>query len=303
MKKDIGDPKETRVGAACGVHRPPVTTSGAKKKETTGEMRGEVLAVVRALLEEGRPEEVLGVVSQLVAKNSELAVQNAELERRLNQLLAYRRKNEGISTEQLLLFLNELTHASANNAVEDDGPLSSEMIEANTKLLDASKVDDEPEPMTRPKRQPALRKPLPEHFPRVDNVIRVPEQDRACPKCSKERTCIGHDVTEVAELVPAQVIVRRDMREKLACVDCDGEIGRAPVGDKVVAGGRLGPQLVSVLLVDKYSDGLPLHRQKERFARMGLSLSVSTLADQVTWSTDLLRPVCAQRLQRCSRAR
>jgi transposase len=46
-----------------------------------------------------------------------------------------------------------------------------------------------------------------------------------------------------------------------------------------------------VLVVDKYSDGLPLHRQKERFARMGLYLSVSTLADQVTWSTDLLRPV------------
>jgi transposase len=268
-----------------------VTTSSAKKKEGTGELRGEVLEVVRALLTEGRSDEVLGVVSQLVAKNSELTVENAELERRLTKLLAYRRKNEGISTEQLLLFLNELTQRRVNDAGEDDGPLSSEMIEANTKLHDASKVDDEPEPTTRPKRQPALRKPLPEHFPRVANVIRVPEGERLCPECGSERTCIGHDVTEIAELVPAHVIVRRDMREKLACEKCDGELTRAPVGDKVVPGGRLGPQLVSVLLVDKYSDGLPLHRQKERFARMGLFLSVSTLADQVTWSTDLLRPL------------
>jgi transposase len=58
-----------------------------------------------------------------------------------------------------------------------------------------------------------------------------------------------------------------------------------------VASGRLGARLVSELLVDKYSDGLPLHRQKERFARMGLDLPVSTLADQVTWATDLLRPL------------
>jgi hypothetical protein len=59
----------------------------------------------------------------------------------------------------------------------------------------------------------------------------------------------------------------------------------------VVAAGRLGSTLVAALLVDKYDDGLPLHRQKQRFERMGLKLSVSTLADQVTWATDLLRPL------------
>jgi transposase len=44
-------------------------------------------------------------------------------------------------------------------------------------------------------------------------------------------------------------------------------------------------------LVDKYRDGLPLHRQKQRFARLSFDISVSTLADQVTWATDLLRPL------------
>ncbi|MCP5090879.1 MAG: transposase, partial [Gammaproteobacteria bacterium] len=66
---------------------------------------------------------------------------------------------------------------------------------------------------------------------------------------------------------------------------------RAPRGDKIVSGGKFGCNLVATLLVDKYRDGLPLHRQKRRFAQMGLPVAVSTLADQVTWATDLLRPL------------
>ena len=147
------------------------------------------------------------------------------------------------------------------------------------------------EPATEKKKQPPLRQPPPDNLRRVDNPIPVPQAERACPKCGKDRACIGHDVTEVIELVPAEVIVRIDRREKLACMDCEGELIRAPQGDKVVSGGRLGSTLVATLLVDKYWDGLPLHRSKQRFARLGLPLPMSTLADQVTWSTDLLRPL------------
>jgi transposase len=75
---------------------------------------------------------------------------------------------------------------------------------------------------------------------------------------------MGHDITEVIELVPAQVIVRQDKREKLACENCEGELVRAPLGDKVVPGGKLGHELVIDMLLGKYSDSLPLHRQKER---------------------------------------
>jgi transposase len=49
--------------------------------------------------------------------------------------------------------------------------------------------------------------------------------------------------------------------------------------------------IVAALLVDKYVDGLPLHRQSERYRRLGLDLAMSTLADQVKWCTDLLRPL------------
>ena len=119
----------------------------------------------------------------------------------------------------------------------------------------------------------------------------VPAEERPCPKCGAERKCIGHDVTEVVELIPAELVVRVDSREKLGCETCEGQLVRPPSGDKVVAGGKLGTTLVATLLVEKYRDGLPLNRQRERFERMGFSVSNSTLADQVMWATDCLRPL------------
>ncbi len=235
-----------------------------------------MLDVLRELLTEGRSDEVLALVSKLLARNG-------ELERKLAEALTRGRKNEGVSSAQLLLMLEELAAAP----VED-------LEAANRQLRQASAIDakkDEAGEAEPPRKQPPLRRPLPPGLRRVANPILVPAAERPCPKCGVERKCIGHDVTEVIDLVPAEVIVRLDQREKLACLDCEAEVVRAPPGDKVVPGGRMGTTLVGQVLVDKYRDGLPLHRQKERFERLGVKLPVSTLADQVAWGTDLLRPV------------
>jgi transposase len=248
---------------------------------TTEEWRGPVLDVVRELLAEGHSSAVLKIFEKLVVRNS-------ELEMRLAQMMSRGSKSERVSRDQLKLFLETL--ANEDNA----GELSDEQRdEVNNKLRQASGIDEErtKTTQTQPTKQPSLRNPLPSTLERRDNLLHVPGEKRACPRCGKQRQCIGHDVTEVAELDPAKIFVRRDIREKLACDDCEGEIVRAPQGDKVVTGGKLGSTLVAALLVDKYRDGLPLHRQKKRFEEMGLALSVSTLADQVTWATDLLRPL------------
>jgi transposase len=254
---------------------PPATTAAAATPATKTERRGQVLDVLRELLAEGRSDEVMALVAKLVARNS-------ELERKLADTLSRGRKNEGISKAQLLLMLEGLMAAPA----EDLEAANWQLRQATG--IDAQKDEAEPEP---PKKQPRLRRPLPPELRRVPNLIPVPQAERPCPRCGGERKCIGHDVTEVIDLVPAEVIVRLDQREKLACPDCEAEVVRAPVGDKVVPGGRMGTTLVAQLLVDKYRDGLPLHRQKQRFERLGIKLPVSTLADQVTWATDLLRPV------------
>jgi transposase len=259
-----------------------------KPDDSSEELRGDVLSVLRVLLSQDRQKEIVQLVSKLLDRNT-------ELERRLAQLVSRVHKREGVSRSQLLLFLDELDRSTAeqksNSAVPD------EVSDANDTLRTASGIDDKGDKVTdeqretQPKRPPPVRKPPPPHLRRVDNKIPVPPEQRACPKCGRERTVIGYDDTEVVELIPAEVIVRVDRREKRICKPCDGELVRAPPGDKVVSGGRMGCRLVSTLVVDKYGDGLPLHRQKERFTRLGLVLSVSTLADQVTWATDLLRPL------------
>jgi len=249
----------------------PSPKTNASETETR---RSEVLDVLRALLDERRDDAVVELVSKLVTENS-------DLQRRLAELLIRRRKGEGVSSAQLQLFLAEL-------AAEGDETLDG----ANEKLKKAAGLDEkEASEKKKPPRQPRCRRPAPPDLRRIDNPIKVAEADRPCPVCGVERTCIGHDETEVIELIPAEVVVRVDRREKLACKPCEGELTRAPQADKVVEKGKFGCALVSTLLVDKYRDGLPLHRQKKRFEQLGLSVSVSTLADQVTWTTDLLRPL------------
>jgi transposase len=253
-----------------------VTTSPPPTETPKGQRRGQVLEVLKALLAEGRLDEVLALVSKLVARNS-------ELERRLAEVVSRGKKNEGVSSEQLLLLLDGLS-----------GAPSAHVAEADEHLRAASGIDQPPaeQALTNPpKRPPAVRRPLPTHLRRVENVIPVPDGERPCPRCGALRTCIGHDVSQVIDLIPAEVVVRVDRREKLACPTCESEVVRAPLGDKPVVGGSVGTTLVSQVLVDKYWDGLPLHRQKQRFARLGAALPVSTLAEQVTWSTDLLRPL------------
>jgi transposase len=255
----------------------------------TQELRGPVLDVLRVLLAEfeGR-EQILAIVGRLIARNT-------ELEQQLAKTLF--KKCEQVSTAQLLLALGALglTGRGTSTSADDDRAQPEVLEDADSKLRQASGIDDpKPEDATktpRPPRQPRTRTPAPAHLERIPNPIPVPAAERACPSCGAERVCIGHEPTEVIDLIPAKVFVRVDLREKLVCRPCEGEHVRAPLPDKVVAGGKLGLVFVAQLLVDKYVDGLPLHRQRERYARLGIDLSVSTLCDQVKWSTDLLKPL------------
>lgn len=263
------------------VTSPPDASAEAPSRE----LRGSVLDVVRALLAENDSEAVLEIVSKLVAEN-------ADMSRRLAQVRARFKTSEKIGRAQLVLFVDALHRGEgepASDAAEADGP--DELDDADATLRAASGIDDHKDDgdlgklTTRPPRQPANRTAAPAHLRRVDNPLMVRDDRRACPRCGTDRTCVGHDVTEVLELIPAEVIVRRDVREKLACATCEAELVRAPTGDKVVASGKIGLGLAASLLVEKYVDGLPLHRQRERLARLGLDIAVSTLADQIKWST------------------
>lgn len=267
------------------------STPDVSAETPASELRGSVIDVVRALLADNDSDAVLEIVSKLVAEN-------ADMSQRLAQVRSRFKTSEKIGRAQLVLFADALHRGEGEDLADEaeaDGP--DEVDDADASLRAASGIDDEPQAgdlgklRTNPPRPPKTRAAVPAHLRRVDHPLLVPADRRACPLCGTERTCIGHDVTEVIELIPAEVIVRRDLREKLACATCEAEVVRAPVGEKVVASGKIGLGLAATLLVEKYVDGLPLHRQRERLGRLGLDIAVSTLADQIKWCTDLLRPL------------
>ncbi len=248
--------------------------------DTKSELRGSVLDVLRELLTVGRDDEVIALFAKLVARNG-------DLEKLVATLRAGKHPGEHIDPTQLDIFLEKLR-------AQSEGALA----EANRKLEEAAKTNGGRPEESKPAKQPSVRRPPPPGLRRVDNPIAVPEAERACPVCGTERTCVCVETTEVIDLIPAEVIVRIDQREVLACAKCDGEMVRAPIGDKVVGGGAYGSRLVAKLVVGKYWDSMPLNRQAQELERLGLSMPSSSMADQIEWATDLLRPLWRALLQR-----
>lgn len=255
-------------------------TKNRTPQPSATEARGPVLDMLRGLLAEGKNEQVMRLVAQLLSRN-------VELEKRLaKRRLPGDNDSEGVSSEQLELLLHALQE-EANASLQ----------QAHEKLKQASHAPDKPEALAKPPKQPALRRPLPPNLRRVQNPIAVPDAERACPTCGKNRKCIDHDVTHVIELIPAEVIVREDMREVLLCTQCEGELSRAPLGDKVISGGIYGSTLVGTMLVRKYDHSMTLHRQREELLRLGLDMPSASASDQMQWATDLLRPLWHQAQQ------
>ena len=136
------------------------------------------------------------------------------------------------------------------------------------------------------RRKPA-RRPLPEHLPRERIVY---PSLSACPCCGGVLHKLGEDVTEMLELVPRQWKVIEHVREKFSCRSCEA-ITQPPAAAHPIARGRAGPGLLAHILFSKYGLHLPLNRQSAVYAREGINLDVSTLADWVGASAATLMPL------------
>jgi len=240
----------------------------------------EVRTLLLSMISDGRSTDAIELVVSLLEN---LRDKNSRLELRLRKLLRdkYGRKSEGISTEQLSLLLGELS------SQEERGP------------DDKSTVPLELPPERKKKKRkvtPHGRRRLSEDLEREEIELKVEGADRVCERCGGEKERIGHDRSEVIEFVPAHFKVLVYLREKLACKKCGDGVAVAPAANKVIERGLPGPGLLAKLLVDKYTDHLPLNRQAKRYSRLGVDLSRSTLSDWNGAVTDLLRPV-AQRIR------
>src|ERR1700676_4759075 len=132
------------------------------------------------------------------------------------------------------------------------------------------------------------RKPFPEHLPRERGIVPGPV---SCSCCGGSRLSrLGEDITETVEVIPKSWKVIQHVREKFSCRDCE-KISQAPAPFHVIARGWAGPSLLAMVLFEKFGQHQPLNRQAERYAKEGVPISLSTLADQVGGCTAVLMPL------------
>jgi transposase len=137
---------------------------------------------------------------------------------------------------------------------------------------------------------------LPAHLPRVETLVDV--ESTVCPGCSGPLHRIGEDVAERLDIVPAQFRVLVVRRPKYACRRCQDMVVQAAAPARLIEGGLPTEATVAQVLVSKYADHLPLYRQAQIYARQGVNLDRSTLADWVGHAAFLLRPVYRRLLER-----
>jgi transposase len=193
------------------------------------------------------------------------------------QIAKLRREQYGPSAERTRRLLAQMEFELEDleaDAAEDD-------LAAETAATKATNV-------TAFERKRPVKKPFPDHLPRDRVVVPAP---CSCPACGGMRLSkLGEDVTETLEVIPRAWKVIQTVREKFSCRDCE-KITQPPAPFHVVPRGWAGPSFLAMLLFEKYGQHQPLNRQAERFAREGVPLSVSTLADQVGAASFALMPI------------
>ena len=228
---------------------------------------------------------------ELTVQNGELVTSNDALDTKLQELAKkldlyeeelawFKNKLYGGATEKLtaaellqIRLFDEIEHSADSEPPEDQAP------------------DDEPPPdqaaaevLARTRRRPR-RRPLPQSLPRVEQLIDLPEQDKQCA-CGHQLVRIGEDCAEKLDVIPPRVQVIRTVRPKYACHHCEGSgdeghpaVRVAPPPPALIPKGLASEGLLAFIATAKFCDGLPLYRQEQQFARLGVELSRRTMSD------------------------
>jgi len=209
----------------------------------------------------------------LLAKQSELDSRETEIESLKLLILKLKRMHFGRRSEKL-------------NADIEQLELRLEDLEVNQAAAEPLPI--QPVAIDKKARRKPARRPLPADLPRETETI-APQQE-ACPDCGGTLRHLGQDVSETLEYIPASFKVIRTVRPKLSCACCS-RIVQEPAPNRPIDRGLAGPALLAHVLVAKYADHLPLYRQSEIYAREGIELDRSTLADWVGGVSRTLRPL------------
>ena len=208
---------------------------------------------------------------------------DAEIERLQSIIDAFMRHRFGARSEQL-----------------DPDQLQLGLEDVETALGQARAAREAVSPQSKSDRQRKTnRGSLPAHLERIEQVVDV--EDKACPCCGGALHQIGEDVAERLDVVPTTFRVLVTRRPRYGCRSCESAVVQAPSPARIVEGGIPTEALIAQVLVAKYADHLPLYRQAQIYARQGIQLDRSTLADWVGRAAWYLRPLRDHILERLRR--
>jgi len=235
-------------------------------------------------LRDSLPDDIPGLQMMVLEREEKLD----EVERNYKRSEAENR----LLRERIQLLQNQLYCRKSEKLPKD---LYDEFIQSSLFESSESREDTVNEPQTvdeititvpSHKRKKCGRKPLPADLPRIEVVHDLPESEKRCG-CGSEMVCIGEEVSEQLEMVPASFWVTRHIRLKYACKECEGveshenepSVKIAPLPQQLLPKTISTPGLLSHLIVGKFCDSLPFYRQEKQFNRLGLTLSRATMCN------------------------
>jgi transposase len=235
----------------------------------------DIVALQAALI--AQRERAAGVEAELAVAKAKASEDQALIAHQRLQIAKLTRELYGQRSERRVQLIDqiELTLEELESSASEDEVAAEQAVAKTTKVAAFTR------------KRPA-RQPFPEHLPRERVVEPKPTVCLCCgsPRLRK----LGEDITETLEVVPRQWKVIQHVREKFTCRDCE-KISQAPAPFHVLARGWAGPSLLAMILFEKFGQHQPLNRQAERYAREGVPLSLSTLADQVGGCCAVLAPL------------
>ena len=238
------------------------------------------------LMEADLPDDVQALRALVLEQAREidaLKVFKAEIERLKAIIDALQRHRFGRRSEQI-----------------DPDQFELALEEVETALAEAEHARDNASRAPAERLRKANRGSLPAHLERIEQVVDI--DDKACPCCGGALHQIGEDVAERLDVVPTTFRVLVTRRPRYGCRSCESAVVQAPAPARIVEGGIPTEALIAQVLVAKYADHLPLYRQAQIYARQGVHLDRSTLADWVGRAAWYLRPLRDHILERLRRS-
>ena len=185
---------------------------------------------------------------------------------------------------------------SEKSQLTDDEFNQKLLFEELEKELDENPEEVEEIEIKSYKRNKKGSKKLPDSLPSHDEIHDIPDSDKVCG-CGCQKRCIGEEVTEKLEMLPAYHWKLRIIRPKYACPDCEGVeseesvVTVAPMPVQLIPKSIATPSLMANIIVGKFCDSLPFYRQEKQFDRYGISISRSRMSDWTMKVGALCKPL------------